>query len=458
MIDAHTHLNFPELFKEIDDVVKRAEGAGVRLMLDVGVDIPSSKLSVELSSRYSSVYSAVGLHPLSVKDNVDKKELESFLLKAGKKKKVVAIGETGLDLFKGKENRELQLEYFHLHADVARRLGKPLMIHSREADDEFMYLLEEYDFPHGGILHCFTGSEELALKAVSKGFFISFSGIVTFPKAENVREVLKCVPVERVLTETDAPFLAPRSHRGKRNEPGFVVEVAEMVAEVKGISIDDVKRNMLHNFHQAFKLKEDNPPVIVYPIRNSLYINLTNACNNRCDFCTRESAPFVQGHNLGIKGNPTSDEVCRELEKYPLEKVDEVVFCGFGEPTLRFNTLVEVARRLKEKGVRTRLNTNGQGSLVNKQNIVPVLEQVIDAVSVSLNASTKEQYNAVCKPEDEAHAYDAILDFIKKAHASSMKTTVSIVTYPGMKDESECEKMAKEIGVPLRIRHYNDVG
>ena len=458
MIDSHTHLNFPDFEGNMQDAISRAREAGVSLMLDVGTNIPSTEKSINISSKNSDIYSTAGLHPLYIDEIPTREELYDFLMEKGSHEKVVAIGETGLDFAKGKDKKEKQLEYLKIHHEVALKLEKPLIIHTRDADDACIDFIKKHNFPFGGILHCYTGGLRLAQVAMGKGFYISFSGIITYPKANEIREVAKRIPMDNILIETDAPFLAPQKYRGKRNEPAYVVEVGKKIAEIKGLSVEDVSRNVLHNFHRIFRIKENNPPTIVYKIRNSLYINLTNKCTNLCEFCSRVEDPYVQGYNLGVKKEPTAADIIHEMESYVSQGPDEVVFCGFGEPTIKLKELLEVAKYAKMKGFHVRLNTNGHGNMIHHRNICVELGEVVDSASISLNSATKDQYNVICQPADKEHAFDAVIDFIREAKKTIQKVTVSVVTYPDNPDKGECERLAKELDVSFRVREYNFVG
>jgi len=195
------------------------------------------------------------------------------------------------------------------------------------------------------------------------------------------------------LLETDAPFLTPQPRRGKRNEPAFVTYAADKLAEIKGLSSRDIARITSLNASLLFGIGgKDKTAKIVYQIRKSLYLNLTNRCTNNCCFCVRNDTTYVKGHNLKLSQEPSIEELWQATTAEDPGRYQEVVFCGLGEPTLRLEVIKEIARRLKTRGIRVRLNTNGQGNLIHARNILPELEGLIDAISVSLNAEDKEKY------------------------------------------------------------------
>ena len=194
---------------------------------------------------------------------------------------------------------------------------------------------------------------------------------------------------------------------------------------------------------------------IVYRIRNSLYLNPTHRCTARCVFCHRADDPVVKGYNLRLQEEPSAEELIREIGDP--SRFDEVVFCGYGEPTLRLEVIKRVARAVKEKGGRVRLNTNGHGNLINKRNILPDLAGWVDAVSISLNAENAEKYNAICRPAFGPATYDAVMAFIREAKRYIPEVTVTVVRTP-LIDVGACERIAKELSVTFRIRELDAVG
>ena len=229
-----------------------------------------------------------------------------------------------------------------------------------------------------------------------------------------------------------------------------------MLAEIYGLSAEDIKRITTFNAYKLFGIGEpEQEGRIAYAIRNSLYINLTNRCSNVCDFCMRETYPIVKGHNLGLKKEPTAEEVIQAIGDPG--KYDEVVFCGYGEPTERLDELITIAKFLKSKGKRIRLDTNGHGDLINGRPIIPELKGLIDTICISLNAETAEKYEEICKPVFGKKTYPALIQFIKDAKQVIPNVQVSIVESPDI-DTEKCKKIAEELGVDFRVRKYNVLG
>src|SRR3990172_3323974 len=231
-------------------------------------------------------------------------------------------------------------------------------IHSREAQDDTLDILRDEGVADiGGVMHCFSGSYDMAGKCLDMGMYLSFTGVVTFPKAANIHEVVKKIPIERMLIETDCPYLAPLPHRGKRNEPSFIVETARRIAEIKAVSLDDVARITTLNAKELFGIeREKGDAKIAYAIRNSLYLNITNRCTNHCTFCAKFKSYTVKGHYLRLKEEPRFLDVIKAVGDRPAEKYDEIVFCGYGEPLIRLDLVKEAGLFLKKQGCRIRID------------------------------------------------------------------------------------------------------
>ncbi len=254
LVDSHTHIDLPQFDVDRDAVVARAREAGVERMLIVGgVDAERGHQRALQVAEALGFPASAGVHPHEARLATEAtwEELRGL---AGAKR-LVAIGEIGLDFHYDHSPRDVQLQVFRRQLRLAREVGLPVIVHTREADAETAALLEEEGAGEtGGVIHCFTGGLELAERALALGFLISFSGIVTFPRAEPIQEVARRVPMDRVLIETDAPFLAPPPHRGKRNEPAFVVEVARRLAALRGVPLEVVGAASKSNFERLFRV------------------------------------------------------------------------------------------------------------------------------------------------------------------------------------------------------------
>ena len=251
LVDSHCHLNFPELARDIEAILAHMQENEVTHALCVSVTLEEFPQVLALAERYPNIYASVGIHP----DSQGVKEAEpGELVRLAAHPKVVAIGETGLDYYRLKGDLEWQRKRFRRHVHAARACGKPLIVHTRSAAaDTIRIMREEGADSVGGVMHCFTETAETAAAALDLGFYISFSGIVTFSNARALREVVLQVPLERMLVETDSPYLAPVPHRGKVNRPGYVRHVAEEVGRLLNLPWSEVARVTSNNFFNLFK-------------------------------------------------------------------------------------------------------------------------------------------------------------------------------------------------------------
>jgi len=249
-IDSHCHLNFPELADKLDEVLANMHEYQVKEALCVSVDLEHLPRIISLAEQNQNIYASVGVHPdYELVEEPTKDELVAL----AKHPKVVAIGETGLDYFRLQGDLEWQRDRFRTHIKAAVECSKPLIIHTRSASADTLRLMrEENAYRPGGVMHCFTESLDVALAAIEMNFYISFSGIVTFKKALELKEVAKRIPLERMLIETDSPYLAPVPHRGQLNQPAYVKHVAEEIAKLRGISVEEVGEATSANFHRLF--------------------------------------------------------------------------------------------------------------------------------------------------------------------------------------------------------------
>ncbi len=271
LIDTHTHLDFPHFDDDRARVIERAANAGVRAMVNVGTDLASSRAAVALAEAYPQVYAAVGVHPHDAK-TVTKEVLEE-LRSLASRPRVVAIGEIGLDFYRDLSPRDKQRQAFQQQLALASEVGKPVVIHDRDAHAEVMATLRgwacpevppeldegrsrrvEYSHQPAGVLHCFSGDLAMAQEAIELGFYVSIAGPVTFQNARRLRELVRQLPLEKLLVETDCPYLTPHPHRGKRNEPAYVKLVAQAIARVKGLSLEEVAHITSGNAQAFFAL------------------------------------------------------------------------------------------------------------------------------------------------------------------------------------------------------------
>ncbi len=256
LIDSHCHLDFPELTADESGVLARARTAGVGGMLTIGTRLDQFERVRAIAERHDNVWCSVGVHPHEAKE--EGQRTPDRLIEATRHPKVVGIGETGLDFHYDHSPRDEQAESFRAHIAASRQTGLPLIVHTRNADAETGYMLEE-EYGKGafpGLIHCFSSGRAVAERALALGLYISISGIVTFKAAEDLRAIVRDVPLDRLLVETDAPYLAPIPKRGKTNEPAFVAHTAAKVAELKGVSLAELEAATTDNFFRLFTKAE----------------------------------------------------------------------------------------------------------------------------------------------------------------------------------------------------------
>ncbi|MEQ1651994.1 MAG: TatD family hydrolase [Hyphomicrobium sp.] len=252
LVDHHCHIDRPEFTADLDGVVARAHAAGVGTLVNISTRIRRFADVLAVIERYDNVYGSVGTHPHQAHEELDIPTAE--IVRLSKHPKIVAIGEAGLDYFYKHSTPTAQAEGFRNHIAAARETGLPLEIHTREADLDTIAILED-EYAKGAfpaVLHCFTGGRDLAMRAVDLGLMVSFSGVITFKKSEALRDIARDIPLDRLLVETDAPFLAPDPYRGKLNEPAYVVHTAAALAEVKGITLQALAAATTDNFFRAY--------------------------------------------------------------------------------------------------------------------------------------------------------------------------------------------------------------
>jgi TatD DNase family protein len=253
LVDSHCHLDFPDFVDDLDGVVARARAAGIGRLVTISTRVRKLDDLLAITARFPEVYCSVGTHPHHAHEELDIGTVDLVARTADPK--VVAIGEAGLDYFYDNSPREAQAQGFRAHIAAARQTGLPLVIHSRDADADMAAILRNEmgkgAFP--AVLHCFTGGRELAFAGIELGLYVSFTGILTFKRSDELRAIAADLPADRILVETDSPYLAPGKHRGKRCEPAYVVETARVLAEVRGVSADEIARQTSENFFRLFR-------------------------------------------------------------------------------------------------------------------------------------------------------------------------------------------------------------
>jgi TatD DNase family protein len=453
LVDTHCHLEMDAFDDDREKVIKRAEDTHIKYLINAGSNRDGNIKGLELSGKYPNVFSAAGIHPHDA-GTLDAKlynELQEWI----KNPKVVAVGEIGLDYHYLHSPKGVQIEAFRKQIALAREADLPIIVHSREAKNDTIRILREEATDVAGVLHCFSGDLEMAKDVMGLGFYISIAGPVTFKNAKELREIAAFIPDDFLLIETDAPYLAPVPMRGKRNEPSFLKYTADAIAAIRGISASDLSRITTLNAMKLFRIgKIHEHGEIVYRIRDSLYLNITNKCTNKCGFCVKSRTSYVKGHNLRLEKEPSALQIIKAIKDPKAYK--EIVFCGIGEPLLRLDVVKKVSKWVKENGGKVRINTNGQGNLIHGRNILPELLGIVDSISVSLDAEDAKKYEKTCKPSIKG-AYEGVISFLKEAVKVIPEVKATVVKVPGINIE-KCRKVAEEIGVELRVREFDMVG
>ncbi|MBI3586290.1 MAG: YchF/TatD family DNA exonuclease [Ignavibacteriales bacterium] len=464
-IDSHAHIFFEDYKTDRDDVLQRAQDAGIECIIVPGTNVETSKEALELSEKYDFIYACVGFHPHDASKANDEtlREIEEL----SKHKKVVGIGEIGLDFHYDFSPRQQQIEVFEQQIHIAIRRNLPIVVHTRESMAESIAVVEkalasdgtwreQYHNEHSrystpkGVFHCFTGDAQQAWQLLEMGFYVSYPGIVTF-KNSPVIETLKDIGYDHILLETDSPYLAPAPLRGKRNEPSNIPLIANKIAEIFRASTEDVARITSYNAKKLFGIEPMDSPRIIYKLRNSLYLNITIRCNADCVFCDRKGEAVIKGYNLKIEHEPTSQEVIQAISDPT--KYDEIVFCGYGEPTIRLDVIKEVATWVKEHGGKVRLNTDGHGNIINNRNIVPELAGLVDSVSISLNSIDPKQYGELMRVDGERF-HKAMVEFARECKKYIPEVTMTVIGMDEIEKEKAKQFVEKEIGVAFRVRPY----
>ena len=253
LVDSHAHLQWASFDRDREEVIGRAREVGVEYIVNIGFDVDGSRRAVELAERFEGLYATVGIHPhnASQMNDVVLDELRGL----ARHTKVVAIGEIGLDYYRNLSPRAAQRSAFEAQLGLAEELGLPVVVHDREAHEEVLEVLMGFEGRVEGVMHCFSGSREMAERCVRSGFYVSFAGPVTFPNAHRLQEIARWIDLSKILLETDSPWLTPQQMRGKRNEPAFLLFIAKQIAKLKGISLDELAETTTRNAKERFQLK-----------------------------------------------------------------------------------------------------------------------------------------------------------------------------------------------------------
>lgn len=450
-IDTHAHLFFENYKDDIDEVIARTKENDIDFIIVPATDLKTAEEAIALSEKYEEVYATVGIHPHDTKDWND--SLIPRIEELANHNKVVAIGEIGLDYYYDFSPQDQQIKAFKAQLDLAVRLQLPVVIHNRDSDEDMMDIIQSYcGTGLKAQFHCYNGSLNDAIEYMKMNHFISFTGNITYKKSDALREILKMIDLNHLMLETDSPFMTPIPHRGKRNEPAYVKLAAKQIAEVHKISLEQIGRITSLNVFRFFGIGKAPKTSYTYLLGNSLYINVTNRCNADCTFCRRKEDPFLRGYNLGMKKSDEPEARVYIDEIGDPKKYYEIVFCGYGEPTIRWDVVKQVAKYVKDNGGKTRINTNGHGNLINKRDITAEMQGLIDTISISLNSYDRKQYSDLMQLSESY--FDEMKNFAQLAKQYVNKVVMSVVSLDEVEIEQSRKVVEDEIGVEFRVREY----
>jgi TatD DNase family protein len=419
MIDTHCHLNLNQFEDDFDDVLSRALGDGVEALVNIGFDSVSARETMGLVEHHPFFFGAVGVHPHDAKtfDEGLLREIEGYL----DHPRIVAVGEIGLDFYHDHSPRDVQFDVFRRMLRLARDRSLPIVIHCRDAFEEVMEVLAGEGSTYRGIFHAFAGDAEQARRVLEMGFHVGVGGVLTYRNSQ-LGKSLAGIPLDRIVLETDSPYLTPHPYRGRRNEPSYVAHVAREVAAIKKVPAEEVDRTTTRNFMTAMGLGEELAPSGVYKVGNRVYIQTTSR------------APGG-------------------LEGIDVEGVAEAVVCGFGEPLEDVDRVLEAARWAAEKGLRVRLNTTGMGNAIAGTDVTKRLAEFVDEVVVVYFGTTAAQHERMARSGVDEAAFGEMGDFVRKALAAGMDAVCEFVAAPKF-DAEPCRELARSLGAQYDIRMY----
>lgn len=419
MIDSHCHLNSRHFDDDREDAIARAVSDGVVSFMNIGFDRESLRDTLALLERYPFMFGAAGVHPHDAATLDD--ALEAEVRHALDHPRIVAVGEIGLDFYRNLAPREVQEAVFRKMIGIAREKGKPIVIHCRDAFNEVVETLVSEGATHRGIFHAFSGDPAEAQRVFDLGFHVGIGGVVTYRNAR-LAETVAAIPIEKIVLETDSPYLTPHPWRGKRNEPSFVAHVARTVAKVKGLSLAEVSRITNENYLAAMGIAAEALPRPVYRIDEAVYI---------------QAAAAEPG----------------DVDAIPADTTDEIVLTGVVDPLERLDHVVALAARAKERGLRVRVNAGGLANLAAGRDVTPELAGKVDEIVVIFYGATAEVHNRLAHPALRTEEWESMRDFVRCSVAAGIATVCEFVATPGFEAEP-CRLFAKDLGAQYDIRMY----
>jgi TatD DNase family protein len=419
VIDSHCHLNLNQFEDDLEDVLARALGDGVSAFVNIGFDRETARQTAELMERYPFFYGVFGVHPHDAEsfDESVLADIQRYL----DHPRALAVGEIGLDFYRDHSPRDVQREVFRRMIALSRERAMPIVIHCRDAFDEVVETLRAEGSSYRGIFHAFAGTPAEAEQVLDLGLHIGVGGVATFRNSQ-LSKTLPELPPERIVLETDSPYLTPHPYRGRRNEPGYLIHVARAVAEALGQSQLEVAHTTTENLTAALAIPEDLRPSGVYRLDDAIYIQTTS-------------------------GTVDLDAVGET------EDIDEAIICGFGEPLDRLDVVLDAARWAAEKGMVVRVNTTGLGNVIAGRDVTRELSEFVDEVVVVFYGTTASQHERMAKAGVDEEQFEAMRDFVRKSAEAGMDAVCEFVAAPKFKADP-CREFARELGAQYDIRMY----
>lgn len=439
MIDSHAHLDHPLFREDIDDVIRRAVEDGVRAVVNIGYDPDSARATADFVERYDFFFGVLGTHPHDASGHSLEYELE--LKELLDRPRMIGVGEIGLDYHYDHSPRDVQRKVFRRMLWLARLKDKPIVIHCRDADRDVLDMLASERMNFRGIFHAFNHGPAEATKATELGLYLGIGGVATFKKSR-LLDILHAIPLDRIVLETDCPYLAPAPWRGKRNEPAMVGRVVESLSRIHGVPPADVVKQTTENFALAMRIEEKTLPPPVYKIGNRVYIHTTP--DTKPDSLAQLAVDAVGSDAGGSRGKGGG------------KRPQEAVICGFYDPLERIDQVTAVARRLREEGVRVRVITGSRGYAAVGRETNDALAGLVDALSVRLFGVTPAQHEQAAATGRGESAFTSLTGFVEAAVAAGIKTDCLFVA--GSKTKTNrCNELAASLGAGCEVREYKSL-
>lgn len=419
MIDSHCHLNLEHFEDDRDITVARAVYDGVTAFMNIGYDRTSLRQTLELLEEYPFMFGAAGVHPHDAAAYGP--ELDAEVRAALEHPRVVAVGEIGLDFYRDISPREVQTDVFRKMIALSRERHKPIVIHCRDAFNEVIETLLSEGGTYHGIFHAFSAGEAEALSIFQLGFHVGIGGVVTYKNAR-LAETVALLPIEKIVIETDSPYLTPHPWRGKRNEPSFVAHVLRTIARVKNLTVAEVDRITTQNYLDAMGLGPEALPRPVYKIADAVYIQTAAATPSDLDYVAPDS-------------------------------VTEAVLTGVVDPLDHMENTLAIASRACELGWHVRVNTSGFANQAAGRDLTKELAAVVNEIDVTLFGVNPKQHDELAYPTVGTEGWEVLRDFLRCSVASGIETVCEFVATPGFEPEP-CRELARALGARYDIRMY----